>query len=163
MDYAGGMADFFFYGTLLDPGVRAAVVGREVPDAAGEPAVLHGYKRVSVRGVTYPVILPDASDVVRGTVFRGFDAYECARLSRFEGERYGAHRREVALEAGATDRPWVYVPVRRVPALPRPWDYEQWARLHRRRYLAAARQFGRTLPAREIRAREQAWRRLGAV
>jgi len=157
------MVDFFFYGTLLEPAVRAAVVGREVPDAAGEPAVLLGYKRVSVRGVTYPVILPDASGAVRGAVFRGFDAHECARLSQFEGERYGARRREIALEAGGADRPWVYVPVRRVPALPRRWDYEEWARLHRRRYLAAARQFARTLPAQEIRALERAWRRSGAV
>lgn len=153
------MVDFFFYGTLLDAAVREAVVGRAVPDACGEPAVLEGYKRVAVRGVTYPVILPDPAGSAPGMVFRGFAPHECARLSQFEGERYDARRRRVVLEAGGTDRPWVYVPVLRVPALARSWSFEDWARRHRARYVAAARKFARTLPPHELRLREQAWKR----
>ncbi|MBL8834369.1 MAG: gamma-glutamylcyclotransferase, partial [Rhodospirillales bacterium] len=48
---------FFFYGTLIDPDVRRAVLGRLAP-ASVEPATLKGWRRFSAKGVTFPIARP---------------------------------------------------------------------------------------------------------
>jgi hypothetical protein len=53
------MACYFFYGTLMDAAVRAAVLGRALPADAVIAAELAGWRRVRRRGATYPVLGPD--------------------------------------------------------------------------------------------------------
>jgi len=48
---------FFFYGTLMDPSVRRAVLGRPVERSRLQRAVLPGFRRVFRRGATYPVLV----------------------------------------------------------------------------------------------------------
>ena len=50
--------DYFFYGTLMDPDVRALVLSPAMRDVAVEAAVLEGYRRVFMRGRVYPVVIP---------------------------------------------------------------------------------------------------------
>ena len=50
---------FFFYGTLMDRDVLACVLARPVIAAALKPATLRGWRRCSVRGASYPVVVRD--------------------------------------------------------------------------------------------------------
>lgn len=152
------MLDFFFYGTLLDADVRTAVVGRALPEA-GE-AVLEGHARVAVRGATYPAIRRDHRGAAPGAVFRGVGPREAARLSHFEGDGYEARRLPVALADGAQEQVWVFVPRPAMPLLPQPWEFESWARRHRRRYLAGVRGYVRGVDPGELDALERDWRRM---
>lgn len=156
------MIDFFFYGTLLDDAVRATVVGRALPREEAAKAVLSAYRRVSVRGATYPAIRRDPRAQAPGLVFRGLHPREAARLSHFEGDGYEACRLPVALETGVVDHVWVFVPVEGVPVLPRPWDFESWARRHCRRYLASVRRYVREVDPGELAVIEREWRRQAA-
>ncbi len=49
------MACYFFYGTLMDAAVRAAVLGRLLPKTAIRAAELAGWRRVYRSGATFPV------------------------------------------------------------------------------------------------------------
>ena len=49
--------DFFFYGTLCDADVRRRVLGRELPDALVEEAVLSGFSPLFVADATYPTLI----------------------------------------------------------------------------------------------------------
>ena len=104
----------FFYGTLLDPALLRRLTGRP---AMLQPAVLHGFRRVRLRGTPYPTLAPG-----RGTVFGALyvaDRAALRRLNAYEGPRYRLWRvrprvagRRDPVEArtwiarGATRQPW---------------------------------------------------------
>jgi gamma-glutamylcyclotransferase (GGCT)/AIG2-like uncharacterized protein YtfP len=77
--------NLFAYGTLMWPEVLEQVVGRRL---SGEFAVLSGYRRLRVKGESYPVIVPSAADSVEGIMYRGLNAREIRRLDLFEGKEY---------------------------------------------------------------------------
>ncbi|CAN0557895.1 unnamed protein product, partial [Laminaria digitata] len=52
------MATFFFYGTLIDADVRAAVLGSFTESETVLPDRLPGWRRAGLRGRRYPVIVP---------------------------------------------------------------------------------------------------------
>lgn len=134
---------FFFYGTLMDAHVRRLVLGRYAPRHA-EPATLRGWRRVSVIGKTYPVIVADGRAAVEGILVRGLNAAARRRLEHYEGDLY-----EVAnVEAILADR-------RRLPALAfvagsgrstrtsRGWDLVDWTRRHKRSFVLKLKRRGR--------------------
>jgi len=113
----------FVYGTLLDPDLRADVVGRPV---AGVPAILRGWRRHAARGRPYPMILPDADGAVTGLIL-DLDPAAAARIHGYEGGEY--LRRAVTAERLADGRPvscFVYAvrPRSLVPA--GAWDLAAW-------------------------------------
>jgi hypothetical protein len=122
---------FFFYGTLLDPDVRRQVLGRVADTLAVEPAVLTGYRRVYVRGKTYPVVVPDPASAVEGCLMRGLDRRASRRLIDFETDEYDLVERTVVTASGETVRCRVFVAGRRAAPSVLPWDYETWRRRHR--------------------------------
>jgi gamma-glutamylcyclotransferase (GGCT)/AIG2-like uncharacterized protein YtfP len=122
---------FFFYGTLLDPEVRREVMGRAAGALPAEPAVLAGYRRVYVRGKTYPVAVPDPASAVEGCLVRGLDRRAAQRLIDFETDEYDLVERTVVTGSGRTIRCRVFVAGRRALPSVRPWDYETWRRRHR--------------------------------
>lgn len=129
---------FFFYGTLMDPDVLAAVIGRRVLPARVRPATLAGFRRVGLKGTPYPVIVPGAAaDVVAGVLVTGLAAADVRNLKRFEGAAYGIETVSVSLDGGGPVSASVFVPVKGVAATDTEWDFETWRRRHKRRDLGA--------------------------
>jgi len=132
---------FFFYGTLMDADVRRAVLGPHAPRHV-EPALLRGWRRLPVRGRTYPVIVADPAASVDGVLVRGLNAAARRRLERYEdADLYAAATVDV-LPAGRA-RPvqaLVFVAnfVAKAPGVrrgSRRWEIGDWRRRHKRRFL----------------------------
>ena len=124
---------YFFYGTLMDRTVLAAVLGRSLPPAASRPASLDGYRRVFRAGASYPVLVPAAGEVVAGIVVDGLGQGDRRRLEAFEGSDYvsrempvrlgrGGHRGGLGVhaEAAAAGDGDALEPGRLAPAVPAP-------------------------------------------
>ena len=77
------MTTLFLYGTLLDAGLLARLVGRAVLPA---PAWLAGWRRVYLRRARYPTLARARGRIV-GAVVRVGPAAR-ARLAKYEGARY---------------------------------------------------------------------------
>ena len=113
----------FVFGTLLDPVVRARVLGRPLRPLETVPALLVGCERVQGRGRHYPVLIRDPDGIVDGLILSKLSARERARLKVYEGSEYRLARMRVrplqkgvplvwanvfmARGLGATKRPWV--------------------------------------------------------
>jgi gamma-glutamylcyclotransferase (GGCT)/AIG2-like uncharacterized protein YtfP len=103
----------FLYGSLLDPAVWRRHAGGK-PNISGRPARLSGWRRVGLRGSSYPTLRRGGA--VKG-LLRRVDAATLRRLIAYEGPRYALRRVVVAtahgktpawiwIAAGATRRPW---------------------------------------------------------
>jgi Gamma-glutamyl cyclotransferase, AIG2-like len=125
---------FFFYGTLMDADVRRAVLGVRAV-APAEPAILEGWRRVKMAGVSYPVIVRARGQKVEGVLMHGVDGRGREMLQTYEGDEYAMIGVEVAagdkrLEAKVfVPRPGLTVRVRG------PWTLEAWQRRFKRRFL----------------------------
>ena len=82
---------YFFFGTLMDRDVLAAVLDR--PIAGGElgPAWLRDHRRVRAATAPYPVLVPAPGVVVGGTLFRPRSVRDDVRIRHFEDEEYVDH------------------------------------------------------------------------
>jgi hypothetical protein len=116
-------APLFVFGTLLDPVVRARVLGRPERPRETVPALLDGCERVRARGRRYPVLIRDPEGAVDGLLLIRLSAQERARLGVYEGGEYRLARVRVrslgkgskwvwarafmARALGATRRPWM--------------------------------------------------------
>ncbi|WP_345892985.1 gamma-glutamylcyclotransferase family protein [Roseomonas acroporae] len=81
------MPAVFLYGTLLDPAVLARRSGDPSLARRARPAVLHGWRRVILRGTPYPTLLPAPGAEVTGLLIRP-GAAAMARLRDYEGPSY---------------------------------------------------------------------------
>lgn len=127
--------DFFFYGTLMDADVRAAVLGREVASSSVAPATLSGYRRVFVDGQAYPVLLPKAGGLLDGLFVRGLGGRDAALIDHFEGHQYYRQSIKIELKGGARAEALVYLPHGNVPVTDIDWAFDDWCRRHRLDYL----------------------------
>ena len=127
---------YFFYGTLMDAAVRAVVLGPRTDLSPVEAAILAGYRRLSMRGATYPVLVPAPQQVVEGVLLRGLDADAERRLVSFEG---AAYRQATVTVVGRWSEPTkarCFLPVSDDLAdASRPWEPATWRCRHRARYL----------------------------
>jgi len=129
---------FFFYGTLLDRDLQAAVIGRAVPDGALVAASIVGFRRVRAQGQTYPMLIPALpQDRVEGAIASGFTRQEIERLIAYEGEGYVLTTLQALLEDGHTTTVQVFLPVAGgLKASNEPWDLARWQRDNKPRTLA---------------------------
>ena len=129
------MTTFFFYGTLLDPDVMALVIGRRLPPSAFVPAILPGHSRRRAKGATYPVVVRDTADRVRGVVVGGLSSRDVARLAAFEGPGYRISRLKVRV-GGELATVSIFEPVvARLQPSTSPWDYALWKGRHKRPFV----------------------------
>lgn len=133
---------FFFYGTLMDDEVLAAVVGRRIAESRTSAAAISGFRRVYRRGAWYPILLDDPRGRVEGVVVRGLTVADAARLDAFEGREYRRVVRTVEVAGEGPAEAQVYLPVVGIPATDRAWDLEVWRRRHRAAYLRRVRRLG---------------------
>lgn len=130
------MPAFFFYGTLMDADIRNAVLGKFTKNETVSPARLPGWRRVGVRGRSYPVIVPAAGAAVDGVSVSFADGAErpvTDLLTAFEGDEY----RLVALELAPGNIVSVFAGSRRCHPTGRAWSFSDWQRRHKRAFLAA--------------------------
>jgi gamma-glutamylcyclotransferase (GGCT)/AIG2-like uncharacterized protein YtfP len=103
---------FFFYGTLLDPEMRASVLGDESRPVLLEPSVLRGWERYFEAGVPWPMIRRRDGAAVEGALASGLSEAAGRLLDEYEGELY--RREEVVVECGGERlAALVYVPALR--------------------------------------------------
>ncbi len=95
----------FLYGSLMDPAVFARVAGTATPLEAARPALLEGWRRVTLRGTPFPALIRDAGSAVDGLVAEippallpALHAYEGA-LYRFVPLRVQCEGRRLAVRA----------------------------------------------------------------
>jgi hypothetical protein len=128
---------FFFYGSLRDPDVRAAVTGHAVETT---PAILAGWRVVPVEHGRYPMILSDPAGTAAGELTPPLGLVAASRLSFFEedGHHYACRKLPVASAAGAAGA-WVYVPTGTLKRGGGVWDLAAWAPRFKREFLLETR------------------------
>ena len=77
--------NIFAYGTLMIPEVMYAVTTREF---RFKNAMLRGYVRFTVKGESYPGIIPVTDATTEGIIYFNVDKLSLARLDAFEGDLY---------------------------------------------------------------------------
>ena len=77
--------NIFAYGTLMIPEVMYAVTTREF---RFKNAMLRGYVRFTVKGESYPGIIPVTDAATEGIIYFDVDKLSLARLDAFEGDLY---------------------------------------------------------------------------
>jgi gamma-glutamylcyclotransferase (GGCT)/AIG2-like uncharacterized protein YtfP len=130
---------FFFYGTLIDPDVRRAVLGRLAPETV-EPATLPGWRRFAAKGVTFPIARPDPKAEIEGVLARDLSAAAGRLLDAYEGDGYRRTKVEI-VAGGKTLSAILYVDdgSGTLVAAPGAWDYATWAKRDKRAFLAKLR------------------------
>lgn len=112
----------FVFGTLLDPKVRARVLGRPERARDTAPALLGGCDRVWARGRRYPVLVRDPESAVDGLLLSRLSARARARLAAYEGAEYRLARVRVAALADGAKRVWARAfMARALGTTRRPW------------------------------------------
>jgi gamma-glutamylcyclotransferase (GGCT)/AIG2-like uncharacterized protein YtfP len=89
--------NLFVYGTLMIPSVMDAVAARKFRFV---DAVLRGYARFTVKGESYPGIVPVPDAVTEGIVYLDVDELSFKRLDAFEGDLYQRTSISVETEKG---------------------------------------------------------------
>jgi hypothetical protein len=140
------MAKFFFYGTLLDEDVRAAVIGRALSPDAIVPVRLAGFRAARAQGRAYPVLAPQDGGWVEGIVVRGLSLLETARLFHYEDVGYEPVTVEAARGDGRPILAWVFMPGRRLAAMDEDWTLAAWTRRHKRRVMPTIRAWMKRFP-----------------
>lgn len=72
----------------MDADVLQSVLGRPVAPECVRPARLSGFRRVTVLGRTYPMLLPHPLSCVDGQLIFGLGIVDFRRLDRYEGREY---------------------------------------------------------------------------
>lgn len=129
---------YFFYGTLMDRTVLAAVLGR-LPSGPPRPASLDGYRRVFRAGASYPVLVPVAGETVEGVVVDGLGERDAQRLEVFESSDYTLRVMPVRLSHGRSVAARVFMAKATAKASSQAWSLEDWRRRYRRQYLQRVR------------------------
>ncbi len=130
------MADYFFYGSLMDVDILSAVAGERIPPARLISARLVGYERLSARHDVFPIIVEDPGANIEGVLVIGLSSTAVRRLARYEGSGYVAAKRRVISAKGPCDA-YVFISIRPGRSSGKPWDFESWRRRHKRRLLRA--------------------------
>ncbi len=126
---------FFFYGTLIDDDVRALVLGTQATRPEIVPAELAGWRRVSVRGRTYPAVVRSAVATTHGVLTGELSDSAAAALTAYEGPEYDLLECAVSVSGEAVTA-GIFVPAPSCPVSVRPWDIGTWRRLHKRAFMA---------------------------
>lgn len=126
---------WFFYGTLMDRDLLAAVIGRPVGPERLRPAVAVGWRRFRIEDRTYPTLVSAPRSSVEGRVIEGLDAEDEARILRYEGAEYRIDRLLVS-EPGRPDvTARVFLTWADVAVSSEEWDFELWFRRDKERFL----------------------------
>ncbi len=137
----------FVFGTLVDPDVRALVLG-DGADPRTELARVEGEQARIVAGRDYPVLVPREGAVAEGLLVHGLDATHRARLAWFEGEAYALRAVRVRTAHDELDAV-LFAAAAPLPTAG-PWRPEAWRAAGKPAFLERARtwmdEFGAAAP-----------------
>ena len=121
--------NIFAYGTLMISEIMYAVTNREFRFT---DATLRGYVRFTVKGESYPGIIPAADAVTIGIIYVGVDEWSLERLDAFEGDLY--QRTPVRVETEKEDvlnaETYVIKPRYKSCLSSKEWNAKEFARKH---------------------------------
>jgi hypothetical protein len=123
---------FFFYGTLVDPALRRAVLGRMARRLAPVPARLEEFEARLAAGRRYPLVVRRRGAVLPG-ILMDLPGRAAARISAYEGPEYRRVRRTVGTGAGRSVSAEIFLPIARARASRVKWDLDLWRVGSRRR------------------------------
>lgn len=135
------MKHVFVYGSLMFDGVWSRIVQHRYEKQA---AVLSGYRRLAVKGESYPGLVKSFNNSVEGVIYLDVTAQDIKRLDRFEGEFYKKIPVMVTSETGLVLNAEVYLFNRRNKNLlsNTPWDPLRFHTHHLRQFITKYRGFG---------------------
>jgi len=115
----------FTYGTLMIPDVMYAVTTREFRFI---DAILRSYSRFTVKGESYPGIIPVTDAVTEGIIYLNVDEPSLARLDIFEGDLYQRTPIQAETQEGKILNAETYVikPEHRDYLSSKGWDVEEF-------------------------------------
>ena len=126
----------FVYGTLRDPDLLAAVLGRPLRAGGQHAARAPGFRAVPYPGRIYPALIRAPGTAAEGLLLLDLSPFERDLLDAFEGEEYrraplAALVEEDLFEADA------YLPAIAVPNSGPDWSLAHWQAEHKPRVLGA--------------------------
>jgi gamma-glutamylcyclotransferase (GGCT)/AIG2-like uncharacterized protein YtfP len=126
----------FVYGTLRDPDLLAAVLGRPLRAGGQHVARAPGFRAVHYPGRIYPALIRAPGAVAAGLLLIDLSPFERDLLDAFEGEEYrraplAALVEEDLFEADA------YLPAITVANAAAEWSLSHWQAEHKPRVLGA--------------------------
>jgi gamma-glutamylcyclotransferase (GGCT)/AIG2-like uncharacterized protein YtfP len=124
----------FTYGTLMIPEVMVAVTTRRF---RFKNAILRGYARFTVKGESYPGIIPGTDSVTEGIIYFDVDKLSLERLDAFEGDLYQRTPILAEMEGGETFNAEAYVikPKFRNHLSSSEWNMKEFAQKHLEAFL----------------------------
>lgn len=137
---------YFFFGTLMDRDVLAAVLDRPVAGDELSRAWLHGYRRVRAAHTSYPILVPAPGVVVGGVVFQPRNARDDVRIRHFEDGEYAERWLLVHRAGGRRLVTRVFLALEVLQATDEAWDLAAWARGHKEAFLEQCREWMRDCP-----------------
>lgn len=125
----------FAYGTLRDPELLAAVLGRP---CIGLTAAAPGFATVHYPGRIYPALVRRPGAAAAGTILPDLTPFELHLLDAFEGAEYRREIIPVMIEEELHEA-FAYLPAIAVPADAADWTLSSWQSEHKSRVLAGER------------------------
>lgn len=125
----------FLYGTLRDPDILAAVLGRTVADNQLIAATAPDCAAVYLSGRVYPALVSRPGSAAPGLLLVQATAEDLAALDAFEGDEYrrGPVQAMAATGQVAAEVYWPAMPVAPSAAI---WTLDRWTREHKPEVLA---------------------------
>jgi gamma-glutamylcyclotransferase (GGCT)/AIG2-like uncharacterized protein YtfP len=124
----------FVYGTLRDPQLLSALLGRP---ASGLAAAAPGYAAVHYPGRVYPALVRRPGAAAPGLVLTDLTPFEMDLLDAFEGDEYRRAIIPVIIDEELHEA-GVYLPTVAVGDQP-DWSLSDWQEEHKGRVLAGER------------------------
>lgn len=128
----------FAYGTLRDPDLLAAVLGRSLPMGTTHPARAPGFKAVHYPRRIYPALVRSPGAAAEGVLITGLSPFERDLLDAYEGDEY----RRTPIPTLLADEPELheadaYLPAVAVPTDAHEWSLSRWQLEHKPRVLVS--------------------------
>jgi len=120
----------FVYGTLRDPDVLGALLGRTLSPSQCVAATAPGFDAVYYPQRVYPALLASPDGNAPGLLLHDLTEVELAILDAFEGDEYRRDAIGILTACRATQAD-VYLPVISIAADAPRWTLEHWTRLHK--------------------------------
>lgn len=130
------VAPLFVHGTLRDPDLLQAGLGRPLAARAMLVAAAPGFRTVHYPRRSYPALVRAPGAAAEGLVLTDLTPFERDLLDAYEGDEY---RRELipVMIAEELHEAFAYLPAIAVPAGATPWTLAGWQAAHKPRVLAA--------------------------
>ena len=120
----------FVYGTLRDPDLLTAVLGRRPDRAAVAAAPAPGFRTIVYPGRPYPALIRAPGGAAEGLALVGLSRRERMVLDAYKGEEYSRAMVPVMVD-GELHEAETYLPTAPIGADAEAWTLEAWQQLHK--------------------------------